>query len=194
VLKKSNATKTKRQKNTFYINLHFGFINYLYLQIKTNLNKTYYMKKLFAILLILVVSFGFKAKADEGMWLLPLIEKLNMGKMTELGLKLSAEDIYSLNKASVKDAIIIFGGGCTGEIVSSQGLILTNHHCGYGSIQQHSSVDHDYLRDGFWAMTKDQELPNPNLAVTFLIRIEDVSAQILGVAKPKPCSYISYQN
>ena len=184
MLKKSNATKTKRQKNTFYINLHFGFINYLYLQIKTNLNKTYYMKKLFAILLILVVSFGFKAKADEGMWLLPLIEKLNMGKMTELGLKLSAEDIYSLNKASVKDAIIIFGGGCTGEIVSSQGLILTNHHCGYGSIQQHSSVDHDYLRDGFWAMTKDQELPNPNLAVTFLIRIEDVSAQILANVKP----------
>jgi len=142
------------------------------------------MKKLFAILVILVVSFGFKAKADEGMWLLPLIEKLNMGKMTELGLKLSAEDIYSLNKASVKDAIIIFGGGCTGEIVSSQGLILTNHHCGYGSIQQHSSVDHDYLRDGFWAMTKDQELPNPNLAVTFLIRIEDVSAQILANVKP----------
>ena len=142
------------------------------------------MKKLFAILLILVVCFGFKAKADEGMWLLPLIEKLNMGKMTELGLKLSAEDIYSLNKASVKDAIIIFGGGCTGEIVSSQGLILTNHHCGYGSIQQHSSVDHDYLRDGFWAMTKDQELPNPNLAVTFLIRIEDVSAQILANVKP----------
>lgn len=142
------------------------------------------MKKLFAILLILVVCFGFKAKADEGMWLLPLIEKLNMGKMTELGLKLSAEDIYSLNKASVKDAIIIFGGGCTGEIVSSQGLILTNHHCGYGSIQQHSSVDHDYLRDGFWAMTKNQELPNPNLAVTFLIRIEDISAQILANVKP----------
>ncbi len=142
------------------------------------------MKKLFAILVIMVVSFGFKAKADEGMWLLPLIEKLNMGKMTELGLKLSAEDIYSLNKASVKDAIIIFGGGCTGEIVSSQGLILTNHHCGYGSIQQHSSVDHDYLRDGFWAMSKDQELPNPNLAVTFLIRIEDVSAQILANVKP----------
>ena len=86
-----------------------------------------------------------KLKADEGMWLLPLIEKLNMGKMTELGLKLSAEDIYSLNKASIKDAIVIFGGGCTGEIVSSQGLILTNHHCGYGSIQSHSTVEHDYL-------------------------------------------------
>ena len=142
------------------------------------------MKKLFALLLILTFSLGFKARADEGMWLLPLIEKLNMGKMTELGLKLSAEDIYSLNKASVKDAIVIFGGGCTGEIVSSQGLILTNHHCGYGSIQAHSSVDHDYLKDGFWAMSKEQELPNPNLSVTFLIRIEDVTGQILADVKP----------
>lgn len=141
------------------------------------------MKKLFSILMILVLSFGLKVKADEGMWLLPLIEKLNMGKMTELGLKLSAEDIYSLNKACVKDAIVIFGGGCTGEIVSSQGLILTNHHCGYGSIQSHSSVDHDYLRDGFWAMTKEEELPNPNLSVTFLIRIEDVTSQVLAAVK-----------
>jgi hypothetical protein len=88
------------------------------------------MKKLFAIIVFLILSFGFKVKADEGMWLLPLIEKLNMGKMTELGLKLSAEDIYSLNKTSIKDAIVNFGGICTGEIVSSQGLILTNHHCG----------------------------------------------------------------
>ena len=141
------------------------------------------MKKLFALLLILVVSIGFKAKADEGMWLLPLIEKLNMGKMTELGLKLSAEDIYSLNKVSVKDAIVIFGGGCTAEIVSAQGLVLTNHHCGYGSIQAHSSVDHDYLRDGFWAMSKEEELPNPNLSVTFLIRIEDVTSQVLANVK-----------
>lgn len=142
------------------------------------------MKKLFSVIVILALSCGFKAKADEGMWLLPLIEKLNIGKMTELGLKLSAEDIYSLNKASLKDAIVIFGGGCTGEIVSSQGLILTNHHCGYGQIQAHSSVEHDYLRDGFWAMSKEEELANPNLAVTFLIRIEDVSAQILANVKP----------
>ncbi|MEI6048164.1 MAG: S46 family peptidase [Bacteroidota bacterium] len=141
------------------------------------------MKKLFAILVILVISFGFKVKADEGMWLLPLIEKLNMGKMTELGLKLSPEDIYSLNKASVKDAIVIFGGGCTGEIVSSQGLILTNHHCGYGSIQAHSSVEHDYLQDGFWAMSKDEELSNSTLSVTFLIGIEDVTDQVLANVK-----------
>jgi hypothetical protein len=141
------------------------------------------MKKLFALLLILVLSFGIKAKADEGMWLLPLIEKLNMGKMTQLGLKLSAEDIYSINKVCVKDAIVIFGGGCTAEIVSPQGLVLTNHHCGYGSIQAHSSVDHDYLRDGFWAMSKEEELPNPNLSVTFLLRIEDVTAQIMANVK-----------
>ncbi|MCX6326477.1 MAG: S46 family peptidase [Bacteroidia bacterium] len=141
------------------------------------------MKKMFAILVILILSFGFKAKADEGMWLLPLIGKLNLGKMTELGLKLSAEDIYSLNKASIKDAIVIFGGGCTGEIVSSQGLILTNHHCGYGSIQSHSTVENDYLRDGFWAMSHEEELPNPNLAVTFLIRIEDVTSQVLANVK-----------
>src|SRR4030066_2595583 len=110
------------------------------------------MKKVLSILIVILISAGFKARADEGMWLLPLIEKLNIGKMTELGLKLTAEDIYSLNKASLKDAIVIFGGGCTGEIVSSQGLILTNHHCGYGSIQAHSSVEHDYLHNGFWAM------------------------------------------
>ena len=121
------------------------------------------MKKTLSILFILLISAGFKARADEGMWVLPLIEKLNVGKMTELGLKLTAEDIYSVNKACLKDAIVIFGGGCTGEIVSSQGLILTNHHCGYGSIQSHSTVDHDYLKDGFWAATKEQELPNPEL-------------------------------
>jgi hypothetical protein len=142
------------------------------------------MKKSFALLLILIFSFGFKAKADEGMWLLPLIEKLNIGKMTELGLKLSAEDIYSLNKVCLKDAVVIFGGGCTGEIVSSQGLILTNHHCGYGSIQAHSSVEHDYLQDGFWAKTKEEELSNPNLAVTFLLSIEDVTNQVLANVKP----------
>ena len=141
------------------------------------------MKKLFTILLMLLLSFSFKAKADEGMWLLPLLEKLNMGKMTELGLKLSAEDIYSINKVCLKDAIVIFGGGCTAEIVSSQGLVLTNHHCGYGSIQAHSSVDHDYLRDGFWAKTKEEELPNPNLSVTFLIRVEDVTGQVLANVK-----------
>jgi len=142
------------------------------------------MKKILSVLLIVFFGFGFKAKADEGMWLLPLIEKLNIGTMTQLGLKLSAEDIYSLNKACLKDAVVIFGGGCTGEIVSSQGLILTNHHCGYSSIQSHSSVDHDYLKDGFWAKTKEDELPNQGLSVTFLVRIEDVTDQVLANVKP----------
>ena len=143
------------------------------------------MKKILSVFIIVLVSFGFRAKADEGMWLLPLIEKLNIGTMTQLGLKLSSGDIYSLNKACLKDAVVIFGGGCTGEIVSSQGLLLTNHHCGYGSLQSHSSVDHDYLKDGFWAKTKEEELPNQGLAVTFLIRIEDVTDQVLANVKPE---------
>ncbi len=138
------------------------------------------MRKSISFLIILILAFGFKARADEGMWLLPLIEKLNMGTMTELGLKLSAEEIYSLNQPSIKDAIIIFGGGCTGEIVSPEGLILTNHHCGYGRIQAHSTVEHDYLRDGFWAMTKEEELPNPGLRVVFLVSIEEVTDQVLA--------------
>ncbi|MFN8239690.1 MAG: S46 family peptidase [Bacteroidales bacterium] len=141
------------------------------------------MKRVLSLLIVLVIAAGMRTRADEGMWLLPLIEKLNMGRMTELGLKLSAEDIYSLNKPSIKDAIVIFGGGCTGEIVSSQGLLLTNHHCGYGQIQAHSTVEHDYLQDGFWAKTKEEELPNPGLAVTFLVRIEDVTSQVLANVK-----------
>ena len=141
------------------------------------------MKKFISVFIILFAGLGLKAAPDEGMWVLPLIEKLNIGKMTELGLKLSAEDIYSLNKASIKDAIVIFGGGCTGEIVSSQGLLLTNHHCGYGQIQAHSTVEHDYLQDGYWAMTKEEELPNPGLSVTFLLRIEDVTDQVFSSVK-----------
>ena len=137
------------------------------------------MKRLVALFIALIVSINMSLRADEGMWLLPLLEQLNMGKMTELGLELSAEEIYSLNQPSIKDAIVIFGGGCTAEIVSSQGLLLTNHHCGYGVIQSHSTVEHDYLKDGFWAMSKDEELANPGLSVTFLVRIEDVTGRVL---------------
>lgn len=142
------------------------------------------MKKLTLTLVAFLLVFSLRVKADEGMWLLPLIEKMNMGKMTELGLKLSAEDIYSLNQPSIKDAIISFGGFCTGEIVSPQGLILTNHHCGFSAIQANSTVEHDYLQDGFWAMSKEEELPNPDLTATFLIRIEDVTDQITSVVGP----------
>ena len=142
------------------------------------------MRKFIAILIVATLVAGQKVRADEGMWLLPLIEKLNIGKMTELGLKLSADDIYSINKASIKDAIVIFGRGCTGEIVSSEGLLFTNHHCGYSQIQAHSSVEHDYLKEGYWAMTRDQELPNPGLTATFLLSIEDVTDKVLASVKP----------
>ncbi|MFC2132836.1 S46 family peptidase, partial [Bacteroidota bacterium] len=136
------------------------------------------MKRIIALFTGLFIFLSVSVKADEGMWLLPLLKKLNMDKMTELGLKLSAEDIYSINNSSLKDAIVIFGGGCTGEIISDKGLLITNHHCGYASIQGHSSVDHDYLKDGFWAKSISEELPTPGLAVTFLVSIEDVSKQV----------------
>ncbi len=120
-----------------------------------------------------------KLIADEGMWIPLLLEKYNIKDMQAKGFKLTAEDIYSINQASMKDAVVIFGGGCTGEIISDQGLLITNHHCGFGSIQRHSSVEHDYLTDGFWAMTRDEELPNQGLSVTFLVRIEDVTEAVL---------------
>ena len=136
------------------------------------------MKKLLTTLM--AVAITFTAMADEGMWLLPFLQKMNIKDMKQKGLKLSAEDIYSVNKSSLKDAIVIFGGGCTGEIVSEKGLIFTNHHCGYGSIQQLSSVEHDYLKNGFWAMSHEEELPVPGLSVRFVRSIEDVTEQILG--------------
>lgn len=133
------------------------------------------------ILLTLRVISGSNPnpRPDEGMWLPLLIEKLNYSDMQRLGLKISAEDIYSVNHSSLKDAIVIFGGGCTGEIISPEGLLLTNHHCGYQQIQAHSTVEHDYLTNGFWAKSKDQELPNPGLTVKFLVRMEDVSDLVL---------------
>lgn len=113
--------------------------------------------------------------ADEGMWLLPLLKQQKFEEMKALGLELEAKDIYSPNSSSLKDAVVIFGGGCTGEMISPEGLLITNHHCGYGQIQQHSSVEHDYLTDGFWAMSREQELPNPGLTVTFIDAIDDVT-------------------
>ncbi|MGC9373749.1 MAG: S46 family peptidase [Bacteroidales bacterium] len=138
------------------------------------------MKKIVLIFLVtLLVSIKFSS-ADEGMWIPLLIEKYNIEDMQKKGFKLSAEDIYSINQDCLKDAVVIFGRGCTGELVSDQGLLLTNHHCGYGAIQQHSSVEHDYLTNGFWAMSKDEELPNPGLTATFLKRIEDVTDKTLA--------------
>ena len=136
------------------------------------------MKKLFTLLALLGVTFT--AMADEGMWLLPYIKKMNSKDMKAHGCKLKAEDIYSAEKSSLKDAIVVFGGGCTGEVVSPNGLIFTNHHCGYASIQQLSSVEHDYLKDGFWAQNNSEELPAEGLAVRFVRHIFDVTADIKG--------------
>lgn len=131
------------------------------------------MKKI--LLSVLAAALSLPAVADEGMWLLPLLQQQKFPEMQALGLKLQDYDIYSPDSASLKDAVVIFGGGCTGEIVSPDGLLLTNHHCGYGQIQQHSTLEHDYLTDGFWATTREQELPTPGLTVTFIDKIEDVT-------------------
>ncbi len=144
------------------------------------------MKKIVSFLL-LSVFFMHIALADEGMWLPLFLNKYNIEDMQKKGFKLTAEDIYSVNNASLKDAVPIFGRGCTSVMVSDQGLLLTNHHCGYGQIQEHSSVEHDYLTNGFWAMNKEQELPNPGLAVTFLVRMEDVTDELLnGISDDTP--------
>ena len=121
--------------------------------------------------------------ADEGMWLPSLVSQ-RIADMQEKGFRLSAEDIYSINQASLKDAVVLFGRGCTGELISPEGLLVTNHHCGYGQIQKHSSVEHDYLKDGFWAMSRAEELPNKGLTVSFLERMEDVTDAVLKGYEP----------
>ena len=136
------------------------------------------MKRIF-VSLILLSLLAPCANADEGMWLPALIAK-RIDDMGQKGCRLSAEDIYSINQASLKDAVVLFGGGCTGELVSDRGLLLTNHHCGYSFIQRHSSTGHDYLRDGFWASSPAEELPNPGLSVSFLDRMEEVTTQVLN--------------
>ncbi len=128
-------------------------------------------------------AVAFKLYADEGMWL-PILMGSNLEEMNRLGFKLTAEDIYSLNKSSLKDAVVLFGRGCTGELISDQGLLITNHHCGYGSIQRLSSVENDYLKYGFWARTRQEELPSPNLTVSFLVRMEDVTSRVLEGVTP----------
>ena len=136
------------------------------------------MKKLLTTIVALAASLS-ALMADEGMWLPCLIGE-RIDDMRAKGFELTAEDIYSVNQAALKDAIVLFGRGCTGELVSAEGLLLTNHHCGYGQIQSHSSVEHDYLTNGFWAMNRAEELPNPGLTVSFLVRMEDVTDQIKG--------------
>ena len=123
---------------------------------------------------------SFTAIADEGMWLPQLLQAMNEGDMQAHGLQLTAEDLYSVNNSSMKDAIVSLGGFCTAEMISSEGLMLTNHHCAFGSIQEHSSVSNDYLKDGFWAMSRDEELPNEGLTASFLVSIEDVTAKVVA--------------
>ena len=135
------------------------------------------MRKLICTLAIALMA-GTAAFADEGMWMLPLLQKLNAGTMKDLGCKLSPEQIYSVNHSSLKDAVVIFGGGCTGEMISDKGLLVTNHHCGYSSIQKLSSDEHNYLEDGFWAMNSDEEIPVPGLSVTFLVSMSDVTEAV----------------
>lgn len=136
------------------------------------------MKKLAFLLTFMLVFPSFILVAGEGMWI-PMLLQYNEKEMQEMGMRITADDIYSINHSSLKDAIVLFGGGCTGEIVSDYGLLLTNHHCGYGSIQRHSSVEHDYLTDGFWAMQRSQELPCPGMSVTFLREMREVTSQVL---------------
>ncbi len=138
------------------------------------------MRKYLSLFLAAVVST--QLFADEGMWLPSRIYE-RIADMQDKGFRLTAEDLYSVNQASLKDGIVHFGGGCTGELISPDGLLITNHHCGYGQIQAHSSVEHDYLTNGFWAMTRDQELPNPGLTVSFLVRMDDVTSQVLKGCK-----------
>ena len=128
------------------------------------------------IAFLFLISIAGNVLADEGMWLPSLIERLNINLMHQKGCRLSAEEIYSINNSSLKDAIVSLDhGSCSGALISEEGLLLTNHHCGFGEIQSHSSVEHDYLKDGFWAMSREEELPNPDKSVSFLIRIEDVT-------------------
>ena len=141
------------------------------------------MKKLLFLVAMILTGASY-VHADEGMWLPSEILK-KIKDIQSQGFKLSAEDIYSVNKSSLKDAVVRFGGGCTGELISPEGLLITNHHCGFGQIQSHSSVEHDYLRDGFWAMSRAEELPNPGLSVSFLEYMTDVTDQVLKGYKTK---------
>lgn len=134
--------------------------------------------KLFIPVLFLMIATQ-ELKADEGMWLPILLEQLNIEDMQARGFKLTAEDIYSVNKSSMKDAVVLFGGGCTGGVISNEGLIITNHHCGLSTIKSVSTLEHNYLRDGFWAKSKDMEIPAPGLSVTFIISMHNVTDSIV---------------
>jgi len=138
------------------------------------------MTRFLTVLSFTLIYFPQVLLADEGMWLPSMIEKLNINQMKKEGLSLEAQDIYNINQSSLKDAIVSLDrGSCTGEIISDQGLLLTNHHCGFDEIQEHSTLENDYLKNGFWAKSPEEELPNPNKSATFLIRCEEVTQEIV---------------
>ncbi len=141
------------------------------------------MKKISALLILSFSLSLINIKADEGMFLIHLIGEKTYADMVKRGLKLSKDQLYSINKNSIKDAIVLFGGGCTAELVSKEGLLFTNHHCGYDNIASSSSVSHNYLRDGFWAKSKQEEIVCPGLSVQFLIKIEDVTEAVTAKLK-----------
>src|SRR5210317_2546003 len=134
------------------------------------------MKYIKLIIFFIVIQVSAQ---QGGMWIPSLLEGMNETEMQSLGSHLSAKDIYDVNHSSLKDAIVHFNGGCTSEIISGKGLLLTNHHCGFGAIQSHSTLDHDYLKDGFWAEKLSLELPNKGMVATLIVRIEDITDQVL---------------
>lgn len=139
------------------------------------------MKKYFLFSYIICISIS--VRADEGMWLPFLLEQTAMNNMKSAGCHMSAEDIYSVNHSSMKDGVLLFGGGCTGEMISGEGLLLTNHHCGFGYVQEHSTIENDYVKNGFWAMNRKEEYPCSGLSVTFIVSMEDVTEKILMAVK-----------
>jgi hypothetical protein len=149
--------------------------------------------KTFALSIVLSWLSVTQIFAGEGMWIPMLLQQMNEREMQEMGLKITAEDIYSINHSSLKDAVLLFGRGCTSELISKSGLLLTNHHCGFGQIQQHSTVEHDYLTDGFWAMNQSEELVNPGLTATLLIRMEEVTEKVLEGVIPQMAEKVRHQ-
>lgn len=153
------------------------------------------MKKIFLFTMLVAFVFRVEVRADEGMWLPYSLDNQNLYEMQQLGCQLTAEQIFDLNQPSLKDAIVQFGGGCTGELISPNGLLLTNHHCGLSYVQKHATVEHDYLTDGFWALNMDEELPNEGLSVSFLSYVEDVTTTALeGVTDEKSRDSILKEN
>ncbi len=154
------------------------------------------MKRLILSFILTFVLLIGRSFAHEGMWIPLFLGELNEAQMKEMGMNITAEDIYSINNSSLKDAIAIFGRGCTSEVISADGLLLTNHHCGFRQIQKHSSIEHDYLTDGFWAMSREEELPNPGLTATFLVEMREVTEEVLkgveeGMEESKRAALVS---